>query len=106
MTDPSTANLFREIGQLEMGQCTIVADEVEKIDQSLEIMSILKTGYHIRGKVARTNNKNREQEFFRTYCLKMTIAERSPNQNKAEGEPKYDIKEVLNLARAIQKARR
>jgi hypothetical protein len=89
-----------------MGQCTIVADEVEKIDQSLEIMSILKTDYHIRGKVVCTNNKNRKQEFLRIYCLKTTIAERSPNQNKAEGEPKYDIKEILNLAEAIQKSRR
>jgi hypothetical protein len=53
-----------------MGQCTIVADEVEKIDQSLEILSILKTGYHIRGKVARTNNKIGNQNSFGHIALR------------------------------------
>jgi hypothetical protein len=42
MTDPTAANFFRVLGTLEPGQCTVVADEAEKIDQSAEIMSTLK----------------------------------------------------------------
>jgi len=55
MTDLTAANFFRVLGTLEPGQCTVVADESEKIDQSPEIMSTLKTGYHIKGRVARVN---------------------------------------------------
>jgi hypothetical protein len=111
MTDPTAANFFRVLGTLEPGQCTVVADEAEKIDQSTEIMSTLKTGYHIKGKVARVNMNTGRQEFFYTYCFKMIIAERSPNERKAKGvldrtfmlstyngRPRYDIKEVLKPA--------
>ena len=111
MTDPTAANFFRVLGTLEPGQCTVVADEAEKIDQSAEIMSTLKTGYHIKGKVARVNMNTGRQEFFYTYCFKMIIAERSPNERKAKGvldrtfvfntyngRPRYDIKEVLKPA--------
>ena len=45
MTDPTTANLFRIFGTIEAGQCTLVLDEAEKIDQDKDMMSILKTGY-------------------------------------------------------------
>ncbi|HEY9386335.1 MAG TPA: hypothetical protein VIP70_04800 [Nitrososphaeraceae archaeon] len=73
MTDPTAANLFRVLGTIEPGQSTIIADEAEKIDQSSDIMSILKTGYHIKKKIARTNNNNNtwKQEFFFTYCFKI-----------------------------------
>lgn len=111
MTDPTAANLFRVLGTIEFGQCTIVADEAEKIDQSSEIMGTLKTGYHIQGKVAKINLNNGKQEFYWTYCFKIIISERSPNQSKAKGvldrvfifncfigQPKYDIKEILNPA--------
>jgi hypothetical protein len=111
MTDPTAANFFRVLGTLEPGQCTVVADEAEKIDNSPDIMSTLKTGYHIKGKVARVNMNTGRQEFFYTYCFKMIIAERSPNERKAKGvldrtfvfstyngRPKYDIKEVLKPA--------
>jgi hypothetical protein len=111
MTDPTAANLFRVLGTIEPGQCTIIADEAEKVDQSLDIMGILKTGYHIKKKIARTNNNTWKQEFFFTYCFKMIIAEKSPSQSNAKGVldrafiittykgvPEYDIKEVLNPA--------
>ena len=75
-------------------------------------MSTQKTGYHIRGKVARTNSNTWKQEFFYTYCLKMIIAERSPSQatakgvldrtfmfNTYKGEPKHDIKECTKPRR-------
>jgi hypothetical protein len=109
MTDPTAANLFRVLGKIEFGQCTIIADEAEKIDKSPDIMSTLKTGYNIKGRVARTNSNTWKQEFFWTYCFKMIIAERSPNQSSAKGIldrtfifntykgiSQYDIKEVLN----------
>jgi hypothetical protein len=111
MTDPTAANIFRVLGRIEYGQCTIVADEAEKIDKSSDIMSVLKTGYQIKGKVPRMNMSNETQQFFYTYCFKMIIAERSPNQNDAKGvldrtfmftsykgKPQHDIKEVLNPA--------
>ena len=109
ITDPTAANIFRVLGTLEFGQCSIVADEAEKIDKSLDIMSVLKTGYSIRGKVARINQNSWTQEFFWTYCIKTIIAERAPNLSDAKGvldrtfifttyrgESKYDIKEILN----------
>jgi hypothetical protein len=88
MTDPTAANFFRVLGTIEPGQCTVVANEAEKIDDSPEIMSTLKTGYHIKGKVARVNMNTGRQEFFYTYCFKMIIAERSPNERKAKGCPR------------------
>jgi hypothetical protein len=109
MTDPTAANLFRILGTLEPGQCTIVADEAEKIDKSQDIMSILKSGYHIKKKVAKTNTNTWKQEFYWTYCFKMIIGERSLSQYNAKGvldrtfklntyrgKPRHDIKEVLN----------
>ena len=45
LTDPSAPNLFRILGMVEVGQCTIIMEEAEKIDQFYEIMAVLKTGY-------------------------------------------------------------
>ena len=113
MTDPTAANIFRVLGKVEYGQCTIVMDESEKIDKSQDIMSILKTGSQFNGKVAKINihGGNESQQFFFTYCLKFIIAERSPSQSLAKGvldrtflytaykgKPRHDIKEVLNPA--------
>jgi hypothetical protein len=112
MTDPSAANIFRVLGQIEYGQCTIFMDEAEKIDKSPDLMSILKTGYQFSGKVAKMNmNLNETQQWFYPYCLKYYVAERLPNQSDAKGvldrtfsytaykgKPEYDIKEILNPA--------
>jgi hypothetical protein len=112
MTDPSAANIFRVLGQIEYGQCTIFMDEAEKIDKSPDLMSILKTGYQFNGKVAKINmNLNETQQWFYPYCLKYYVAERLPNQSDAKGvldrtfsytaykgKPEHDIKEILNPA--------
>jgi hypothetical protein len=111
MTDPTGANVFRALGTVEPGQCTIIADEAEKIDESPDIMSVLKSGYHIIRRVARTNTNAWKQEFFWPYSFKLIISERSPHQSNAKGildrmlmfnaypgDPQYDIKEVLNPA--------
>ena len=116
MTDPSAANLFRILGTLEPGQCPLVADEAEKIDQSLEIMSTLKTGYQFKSKVARVNMNTGKQEFYYPYGFKIIIAERSPDETKAKGvldrtfvfntyhgKPKCDIKEILKPAGDIKR---
>jgi hypothetical protein len=36
MTDPSAANIFRCLGTIEPGQCTIILDEADKIDSLLK----------------------------------------------------------------------
>jgi hypothetical protein len=111
MTDPSAANIFRVLGKIEYGQCTIVMDEAEKVDKSADLMSILKAGYQFNARVSKINMNEEVQQWFYPYCLKFIIAERSPNQNDAKGvldrtfsyttykgKPQYDIKEVLNPA--------
>ena len=77
MTDPTTANIFRIFGTLEPGQCTLVLDEAEKIDQVQEMMSILKSGYENGKKVQRINPFGK-QEHFQTYGLKIMLAEELP----------------------------
>jgi hypothetical protein len=59
--------------------------EAEKIDQSSDIMAILKTGYRIKKKVAKANTNTWKQEFYWTYCFKVIIGERPLNQSNAKG---------------------
>ena len=66
MTDPSAANIFRCLGTIEPGRCTIILDEADKIDKSPEMMAILKTGYQLNGKVPKINTNTLRQEFFFT----------------------------------------
>jgi hypothetical protein len=109
MTDPSAANIFRCLGSIEPGQCSIILDEAEKIDKFPEMMAILKTGYQLNGKVPKINTNTLKQEFFFTYGLKIIISERSMSLTEAKGvydrtfsftayagDSKYDIKETLN----------
>lgn len=108
MTDPTTANLFRIFGTVDAGQCMLVLDEAEKIDQDREMMGILKTGYQNGKRVQRINNWG-QQEHFHTFGLKVMLAERSPNPSVAKGvldrtfiitnykgRPELDIKEIKN----------
>ena len=109
MTDPSAANIFRCLGTIEPGQCTIILDEADKIDKSPEMMAILKTGYQLNGKVPKINTNSLRQEFFCTYGLKIIIAEKSMSLIEAKGvhdrtfsftaypgDSAIDIKETLN----------
>ena len=108
-TNPTAAVIYRLLGNVEPGQCTMILEEAEKIDQVYEIMAILKTGYTRDGKVDRTNPITLKPEFFNSYCFKIIVAERSPNQDTGKGVidrafvhscfkgyPQHDIKEVLN----------
>jgi len=63
----------------------LILDEAEKIDQSPEMMAILKTGYDFRKQVSRINQFTGKPENFYTYCSKYTIDERPPSQNIAKG---------------------
>ncbi len=108
-TNPSAANIFRILGVVEPGQCTLVCDESRNMDESADMMSILSTGYDYSKKVPKTNTNTWKQEFFFTYGLKIIIGENSLNQHKARGvmdrtfqyttypgDPQGDIKEVMN----------
>ena len=108
-TNPTAAVIYRLLGSIEPGQCTMILEEAEKIDQVYEIMAILKTGYTRDGKVDRTNPVTLKPEFFNSYCYKIIVAERSPSQDSGKGVidrsfvhscfkgyPEHDIKEVLN----------
>lgn len=84
MTDPSAPNIFRLLGKIQPAQCTLIMDEVEKIDTNQDMMNILKTGYTYNGKVPKINTNTYEQEFFCTYSFKVFLSERLPN-NSARG---------------------
>jgi hypothetical protein len=111
MTDPSAANLYRTLGKIEPGQCIIIADEADRIHQDKDMLSILKEGYAIGGKVPKINTNTLKQEFFYCYCFKIRIAEESLRGNvtkgvidrsflikATKGRPDHDIKEVLHPA--------
>jgi hypothetical protein len=107
MTSPTASNIFRVFGVIEPGQCTLILDEADKIDDDPDTMNILKSGYDYKKKVPKTNTNTWKQEFFYVYGLKIVIAEKSPSKYKAKGfldralgftaypgQPELDIKEV------------
>jgi hypothetical protein len=111
MTDPSAANLYRILEKIEPGQCIIIADEADRIHQDKDMLSILKEGYAIGGKVPKINTNTLKQEFFYCYCFKIRIVEESLRGNvtkgvidrsflikATKGRPAHDIKEVLHPA--------
>jgi hypothetical protein len=111
MTDPSAANLYRILGKIEPGQCIIIADEADRLHADKDMLSILKEGYTILGKVSKINKNTEKQEFFFSYCFKIRIAEEPMRPSFAKGVidrsfmikaikgiPTYDIKEVLHPA--------
>ena len=85
MTDPSAANLYRILGKIEPGQCIIIADEADRIHADKDMISILKEGYTILGKVSKINKNTEKQEFFFSYCFKIRIAEEPMRPSFAKG---------------------
>jgi hypothetical protein len=83
----SAANYYRTLGMIEPGQCTIIEDEGDRIDEDIEKMAILKTGYELMAKVPKINMNTFDQKpkWYYTYCLKIIIAERSLDHYKAKG---------------------
>ena len=109
MTNPTRAIWYRVLGDIEYGQVTIIADESEGIDESPEIMSVLKDGYQTKHKVPRMDSDNKNPEWYYPFCFKIIICESSPSEYKAKGLldrsfkihtykgfPEYDIKEIRN----------
>jgi hypothetical protein len=109
MTSPTAPNIFRMLGMIEPGQCVLILDEADRIDESIDVMNILKSGNDFTKRVQKTNTNSWKQEYFYTYCLKLIIGEKSPNRPKAKGlldrmlvftvypgYPELDIKEVMN----------
>lgn len=88
MTDPTGATLFRVLGTLEPGQCTIVADEAERLGESTDIMNIIKTGTSRDKKITRTDksaSNTWKLDWFYPYCYKLILTEKPLNDYKAKG---------------------
>jgi hypothetical protein len=109
MTSPTAPNVFRTLGTIEPGQCILILDEADKIDESIDMMNILKAGYDYNRRVPKTNTNAWKVEWFFAYCVKIIIAEKSLSRFKAKGlldralsistvpgEAELDIKEVTN----------
>jgi hypothetical protein len=109
MTSPTAPNIFRMLGVIEPGQCVLILDEADRIDESVDMMNILKSGNDFTKRVQKTNTNSWKQEYFYTYCLKVIIGEKSPSRLRAKGlldrmlvftvypgNPELDIKEVMN----------
>jgi hypothetical protein len=108
LMDVTAANIFRILGCVEIGQCTMVFDEADKIYERPELMSILKSGYSPIGRVSRINDYSRQPEYFMPFGFKIILAESIPNVRETKGvrdrsfewtaykgSPKFDIKEDL-----------
>jgi hypothetical protein len=113
--DPSAPNIFRTLGKIEAGQCTLILDEADRLAMSGDLMTTIKTGYDKKGKTPRINQFTNKPEYFHSYCLKFIIAERIPKEWKTDGilhrmlswvsQPgisEFDIKEVLNEEASYQ----
>jgi hypothetical protein len=100
---------FRIFGNVEYGQVTIIAEEFDRMDESSQVMTVLKEGYQPNTRVPRMNSNNDKMEFFNPFGFKIIIGEKSPNENKARGVldrsfkiksykgiPDYNIKEIRN----------
>jgi hypothetical protein len=85
LTNPSAPNVFRILGPIEPGQCTLILDEADRIEESSDMQSILKTGNRYGKRVSKVNNNSWKTEYFYTYCWKCFLAEVSPNQWKSKG---------------------
>jgi hypothetical protein len=85
ITNATEAFWYRVLGSVEYGQVTIIAEEIDKLDENPQIMNMLKTGYQPNAKVPRMNNDNDKMDFYFPFCIKILIAERSPNENRARG---------------------
>jgi hypothetical protein len=79
------------------------------MEENSQIMAMLKVGYQPNAKVPRMNNDLTKMEFFYPFCFKISIAEKSADEDKArgvldrsfkilsyKGTPKYNIKEIRN----------
>jgi hypothetical protein len=109
VTNTTEAFWYRVFGTVEYGQVTIIVEEFDRMDENSQMMAMLKVGYQPNAKIPRMNSDNTKMEFFYPYCFKITISEKSPNDDKARGVldrsfkiksykgiPNFSIKEIRN----------
>ena len=106
------ANIYQFLGSQEEATGTLCVDEANNIDENNRLMEIYKTGYITGGRVARTDTHNgRVQYAYFTFCHKAFAGERLPDSvtangfnertvpiNCYDGNPKYDIAEIVSPA--------
>jgi hypothetical protein len=107
----SGANYYRQLGNIEPGQCVIIEDEGDSISEDPDKVKILKSGYEYNGKVPKINmnTSNQDQKWWKTYCYKMILAEKSLKEYKVPGlvdrtfsfhcrpgKVNYSVKEVVS----------
>jgi len=83
----SGANYYRILGSIEPGQCVIIEDEGDSISEDTDKVKILKSGYEYTGRVPKINMniRDQDQKWWKTYCYKMILAEKSLKEYKAKG---------------------
>jgi hypothetical protein len=86
-TSISAPNYYRTLGTIEPGQCTIIEDEADNIEEDSDKMRILKSGYEYNAKVPKINmnTSDQRQNWFYAYSFKIIIAENSLDPDKAKG---------------------
>jgi hypothetical protein len=86
-TGISAANYYRTLGTVEPGQCTIIEDEADNVEEDKDKMKILKDGYQYNARVPKVNMnaKNQNQNWFYAYGLKIMISEKALSPSKAKG---------------------
>ena len=111
-TDMTAPNIYQFLGNQEEAIGTLCMDEANNIDEDRKLMEICKNGYITGKRVARTDISNgRVQNAYYTFCYKVFAAERLPDGPRVngfneriviqpcyDGNPKYDISEVINPA--------
>jgi len=111
-TDMTPVNIYQFLGSQEEATGTLCIDEANSIDENNRLMEIYKTGYINGGRVARTDTHNgRAQNAYFTFCHKAFAGERLPDSvtangfnertvpiNCYDGNPKYDIAEIVSPA--------
>ena len=85
-TTISAANYYRTLGAVEPGQCTIIEDEAENLEEEVEKLRILNGGYEYTAMIPKINmnSKDQHQTWFYGYCLKIIISNKPLNPNKAK----------------------
>jgi hypothetical protein len=111
-TDMTPANVYQFLGSQEEAIGTLCIDEANSVDENHKLMEIYKTGYVKGNRVVRTDIHNgRVQNAYFTFCYKAFAGERLPDAvtanglnerliplNCYDGNPKYDIAEIISPA--------
>lgn len=109
ITNVTEAFWYRIFGTNEAGQVTIIAEEIDRMEENSHVMAMLKEGYQPHSRVSRMNHDNTRLEFYCPYGIKVMIGEKSPSEWKARGVldrtfqiksykgfPDYNIKDIRN----------